>query len=447
MKSPKTILFAAPASGAGKTVITLGLLRWLSQQGLQARGAKSGPDYIDPMLHEAACGRPSVNLDAWAMSPTFLHDLATGNNGSNHQGEWQDYLIVEGAMGMMDGAGLKGLGSSSDLAEQLKIPLIVIVDVAKLSQSAILPILGLMVARPNIKVAGMIANRVASSRHCHHIRSAAERYGIKFLGGLKRRSDLVMPSRHLGLLPAQEQIGFDDFLDKAADAVALDLDIDSILQAAEQSMTAKPNRHSLGHIPPLGQRISVARDEAFCFIYPHLLSDWHRAGVEVQFFSPLAGEAPHKDSNAVFLPGGYPELHAPKIAAATTFHNVMREMAQRGTVIYGECGGYMVLGKGLEDKKGTHHAMLGLLGHSTSFKNPQLHLGYRQLTAHQGAPFVGKFRGHEFHYASLLTSGQDQPLFEVHDADNCPSPDIGGVRKSVSGSFAHLICGDSASPN
>lgn len=392
------------------------------------------------MYHEAASGQASVNLDAWAMSQALIHDLAANGNLNDANDKDCDFLIVEGAMGVLDGAGSSGIGSSSDLAKILEVPIIIIVDAAKVGHSVILPVLGLKAARPNLKIAGLIANRVASRSHAARIKSAADQYGIKLLGTLRRNLKLDMPSRHLGLVPAQENLELEAFLNEAACSVERDLDIEAIKEVAEPLRAAISEPCTARTISPIGQRIAVARDEAFCFIYPHLLADWRKAGAELHFFSPLRDERPPKDCDSVFLPGGYPELHAPRIAAATQFRKAMHILANQDAMIYGECGGYMVLGDGLEDHEGKCHSMLNLLSHSTSFKNRKLHLGYRHLRAIEHAPFVGNFAGHEFHYSSLIQSGKDQCLFVVKDADGNRLPNIGGQRKSISGSFAHLIC-------
>ena len=422
--------------------MTLGLLRHLSRKGISVRGAKSGPDYIDPMYHLAASGRASVNLDAWAMDERLIRELAYfGDPAGDRPDEAGngDLVIVEGAMGAIDGAGSEGLGSAADLAKALNIPVVMIVSTEKAGHSCILPVLGFQAARPDIHVAGFIANRVASDRHAEQISSAAAMHGLRLFGSLRRRSDLILPSRHLGLVPAAEHRGLEGFLDAAADAVESDLDVTAITESAWTLQSGNAMGQSSG-VPPPGQRMSAARDEAFCFMYSHLLTDWRLSGAEISFFSPLADEPPRPDCDAVYLPGGYPELHAVRIAGAKQFARGMHSAARKGAVIYGECGGFMVLGQGLEDRDGNRHQMLGLLGHSSSFSDPRLHLGYRKLKAHDTAPFAGTFSGHEFHYASLNGECRDECLFSAKDADDHPLPGMGGIRGSVSGSFAHLIC-------
>ncbi|MEO1689449.1 MAG: cobyrinic acid a,c-diamide synthase, partial [Pseudomonadota bacterium] len=196
---------------------------------------------------------------------------------------------------------------------------------------------------------------------------------------------------------------------------------------------------------PPAQRIALARDEAFSFTYPHLLQGWRAAGAEILPFSPLADEAPAADADLVWLPGGYPELHAGRLAAASTFLAGLRAHAETRP-IHGECGGYMVLGEGLVDKQGERHAMAGLLGLVTSYEKRKLHLGYRRAALQ--APMPGQaagavLRGHEFHYSTVL-SQPDAPLGQVFDADGAPAAETGSRRGQVSGTFFHLIAGEAA---
>ena len=447
MKTVNSFAVASPSSNAGKTVVTLGLLRLLSRKGVDVRAAKSGPDFIDPQFHLAACGQPSVNLDAWAMDQALLRQLATHGVGATSmvtKPDMEEFLIIEGAMGVLDGAGKQGKGCVAELAEHLGVPIVLVIDARALSHSAVLPALGLAAARPTIKIAGIIANRVASERHTGQIKASVESHGLQLLGAVKRRNELTLPSRHLGLVQAAENPHLDEFLEFAADCMDEDVDIDALLHSA---LPLKPpsGQPTQSEIPPLGQRIAVAKDTAFGFSYPHVLENWRRAGAEVSMFSPLSNEAPKPGSDAIYLPGGYPELYAGKLASASRFKAGMKAAARKGSIIYGECGGYMVLGRFLEDAEGIRHNMLNLLNHSTSFKDPSLHLRYINLEALPGAPFTGRFAGHEFHYANLVSRTEDAPLFRVADADGNLHKDMGSVQGKVSGSFAHLISSASQS--
>jgi cobyrinic acid a,c-diamide synthase len=191
-------------------------------------------------------------------------------------------------------------------------------------------------------------------------------------------------------------------------------------------------------LPPLGQKIAIAKDQAFAFIYPHILSDWRQQGAELSFFSPLNDEAPQADADAIFLPGGYPELHADKLANAVNFHDGMHKAARSGAMIYGECGGYMVLGQSLTDKDGATHKMLGLLPHSSSIDRPRRQLGYRCLSHQSPLPWPKSLLGHEFHYSTQ--SGEvANPLFAATDAQGNAQPAMGCLLGNVMGSYAHVI--------
>ena len=419
------LIIAAPASGAGKTMITLGLLRALARQGEDICSAKSGPDYIDPAFHAAASGKLCVNLDAWAMPPAALRAMA-------HR-QAQGLLLIEGAMGLFDAAPVAedpmGRGSVADLAVALGLPVVLVVDVARQAQSVAAVVAGLAGFRKGVRIAGVILNRVGSAKHRMMIERAIS--AVPVLGAIPRDARMGRESRHLGLVQAGEDAGLEGFIEGAADVVAQGVDLAALAALAEPLPTAG----AVPRMAPLGQRISVARDEAFAFVYPHMLEGWKAAGAEISFFSPLADEGPARDADAVYLPGGYPELHAGRLAGSARFKALMR--GARGEV-FGECGGYMVLGEGLVDAAGTRHEMLGLLPVETSFAEPKLHLGYRRLTALGGAQAGRVFMAHEFHYAKITDSAPPD-LFAASDSMGAPLGKIGHRRGRVSGSFAHTI--------
>jgi cobyrinic acid a,c-diamide synthase len=416
------VIISAPSSASGKTTLTLGLLRALKRAGTPIRSAKSGPDYIDPRFHAAASGAECVNLDAWAMTPNRIHSLADGETP----------LIIEGAMGLFDGAPPDGGGSTADLARILNLPVVLVLDVASQAQSVSAVAYGFSKLADDVSIAGIILNKVGSPRHDKMLRRALEPLGIPVLGSLYRQLDLQTPSRHLGLVQAQEHGDLDAFLERAADMVGDAIDIPALMALMADGNDAV---HSAAPLPPPAQSIAIASDAAFSFAYPHLLADWHAMGAEISFFSPLADQAPAK-ADLVYLPGGYPELHAGVLAQAQVFRSGMRS----ANAIYGECGGYMTMGDGLVDADGVRHEMLGLLRLETSFAKRKLHLGYRNLTpnAQHQSRWDTPLAAHEFHYASTLKSAGD-PLFHATDAEGENLPDMGLINGSHSGSFAHII--------
>lgn len=415
------LIIAAPASGSGKTTVTLALLRLLKREGVAVRGAKSGPDYIDPKFHEAACGASCANLDAWAMTPGRLRGLAAGDG----------LLIIEGAMGLFDGAPPDGKGAVADLARELDLNVVLVVDAAKQAGSVAALVSGFANFDPAVRVAGVILNKVGSDRHDAMLRCALAPLHIPVLASLRRDNGLEVPSRHLGLVQAQERADLEDILERAADALGATLD-----RARLMGLTrALPPAKSATFWSPPAQVIAVAQDAAFAFAYPHMLRDWQAAGAELRPFSPIADD-PVPEADFVFLPGGYPELHAGQLAQACTFLGTLRKAAHT-TEVYGECGGYMVLGDGLVDAQGTRHAMAGLLRLETSFAARKLHLGYRHLTPLHG-PFEHAVPGHEFHYATTLMA-KGEPLFTAQDAEGQLLETIGLSNGHVHGSFAHVI--------
>jgi cobyrinic acid a,c-diamide synthase len=417
----KAIVVAAPASGSGKTLITLGLLRAFRNRGMRVAAAKAGPDYIDPRFHEAATGRACYNLDPWAMSPAMIGSLMADLVKDS------DLVIIEGVMGLFDGP--RGArGSTADLAEALGLPVLFVLDCRHQAQSAAALVHGFASFRTGLSLAGVILNRVASPRHEALLREAITQ---PVLGTFPNDSNLVWPSRHLGLVQAQENAELDSFIEAAA-ARATPALLDQLLALAAR-FDPVPSPTAL---PPLGQSIAVARDDAFSFAYPHLLDGWRRQGADLMFFSPLADQAPDPEADSVFLPGGYPELHAGKLAASARFLDGLRAHAG---LVYGECGGFMVLGESLTDAGGTGHAMAGLLPLATSFASRKLHLGYRRLTPLAGAPWAKPLNAHEFHYSKLVSEGAAERLFAAEDAAGETLPPMGLRRGRVMGSYAHVI--------
>lgn len=431
------IVIAAPASNSGKTVITLALLRALTRNGHAVAAAKTGPDYIDPAFQAAASRDTCINLDPWAMTSAQIKGLAT----EHVQGK--AFLMCEGVMGLFDGAA-NGAGSTADLASLAGWPVVLVVDVKGQSASAAAVISGFANFRDDINVAGVILNRVGSDRHKQMIVDACAKHlpDLPVLGAVRRSEDLILPERHLGLVQAGEHAELDAFLDRAANTITEDVDLDALIAlVAQKEQPSSKSKAKTPAIAALGQKIAVARDAAFAFSYAHILAGWRRTGAEISFFSPLANEVPSPDCDAIYLPGGYPELHVETLAAATQFKAAMHDAAKRGVVIYGECGGYMTLGRSLVDAAGIRHEMLDLLPLETSFANRRLHLGYREAQLGMPTPFGSagmKLRGHEFHYATTV-SEDGMPFCRMKTATGLDLGPAGLVEGSVFGSFFHMI--------
>jgi cobyrinic acid a,c-diamide synthase len=434
---PRGLLISAPASGVGKTTLTLALARAFRDRALAVQCFKSGPDYIDPAFHAAATGRVSVNLDSWAMTrPTIDALVARGADA--------DLVLAEGSMGLFDGVaapGVSGTGATADIASMMGWPVLLVIDPTGQAQTAAAVAAGLRDFRKNVRLAGVVLNRVASPRHESLVRGALTDAGIPVLGALPRHAAIELPKRHLGLVQAEEQRDIDHLIGEAARFITQHVDLDAVLQSAAD-WSAKP-ASPIATLSPPGQRIALARDAAFSFIYPHMLEAWRAAGAEIMTFSPLADEGPDASTDVCWLPGGYPELHGGRLAANRRFQRALASFAETRPV-HGECGGYMVLGIALTDAEGVRHEMTGLLGLETSFAKRRMNLGYRlaELTSPVPGYRTGaRLRGHEFHYSTIL-SQPDTPLAAVRDATGATIPETGSRRGHVTGTFFHLVAED-----
>lgn len=386
-------LIAAPHSGAGKTTVTLGLLRALQGRGLRVQGFKSGADFIDPIHHGVAAGRPSINLDSYMMSPEHIGDLY------HHYTADADVAITEGVMGLFDGA-RKREGSSADLAALLHLPVILVLNAKAMAYSAAALLYGLKNFDPAIEIAGVIFNFVDSETHYRLLVEACEDVGVKALGHLPKNGALSIPSRHLGLDTADAN----EAIDAAARHVEKHLDLDALLAAtAGPRPTNVPGSDE--RVLPVGhaanRTILVARDAAFHFLYPENLRRLESYG-RVAFFSPLTSDR-LPEADVLYFPGGYPELYLEALAANEALLADVRAFAGKGKIL-AECGGMMYLGKSITDESGKAWPMAGVLDIETSIEAKKLSLGYRTVS-------VGgqNLRGHEFHYSQFTRLPANSP--------------------------------------
>ena len=430
----KGLVVSAPFTSSGKTSVTLGLLRAFSRRGLRVAPAKIGPDYIDPRFHEAACGTVSTNLDGWAMRPPLITTLA------RQISDGADMVVAEGMMGLFDGAATPSAGrrgTSAEIAHLTGWPVLLVVDGSALAQSIAPLVQGFRDFDGGLALAGVIVNKTGGPKHQEMLADALAPLGVKVLGQIPHQPDIALPSRHLGLVQAEEQPELETIIEQLADLLERHCDLDAIAAAAAPMGESMAAPDDVPHMRPLGQRIALAQDVAFRFTYRHLLDGWRRQGAEILPFSPLADQPPDESADAVYLPGGYPELHAGQLAQAQKFKAGLIAAAERGAAVFGECGGYMVLGRRLVDADGVSHQMAGLLNVETSFAERQLHIGYFGLEA-EGAFAAGesgaRFHAHEFHFAHVVGE-EGEPLFR-----NLADGSAIGLRDgSVAGSFAHLI--------
>jgi cobyrinic acid a,c-diamide synthase len=434
--SARGLIIAAPHSGAGKTTVTLALIAALTLRSVVVRAAKAGPDYIDPAFHAAVTKAACGNLDSWAMPERLLDGLAA------QAADGADLVVIEGVMGLFDGAPgeVRRRGATADLAAHFRLPVVLVIDVGRQAQSAAAMVRGIAAHDPAVHIAGVILNRVGSERHRALVADAIAALDVPVFGALPREAALSLPERHLGLVQAGEHSGLAALIDRLAAMAEQHFDLDAIVACAAPFKFSASAGDAVP-LPPPGQRIALARDQAFSFVYPHVVDAWRAAGAAILPFSPLADEPPPEAADNCWLPGGYPELHADALANARKFSAGLQRFASTRPV-HGECGGYMVLGEGLEDASGRRHAMTGLLGHATSFAKRKLHLGYRTARLLRDGP-LGRHgalvRGHEFHYASLTSPGADDPFAEIADSEGRTLEKSGGRRGHVTGTFFHAI--------
>ena len=434
--SHPTLVIAAPASGSGKTTVTLGMIRAFRDLNFSVTSAKVGPDYIDAGFHKIASHRSCINLDSWSMRETLIDGLLIQGMRSS------DLFIIEGVMGLFDGAmksGSFGNGSTASIAKKIQAPVILIIDARSQAQSVAALAKGFRDHDAGLNFAGVILNRVSSERHAKLLTNSLESAGLTVFGVIPHLKELELGSRHLGLVQAQEHRNIEKYIKQAAKIMSDCLNLNDIHRIATSAKLKK--QPLVSGLKPLGQRISIAKDAAFSFIYPHVISSWRENGAEIFYFSPLQDERPALHSDAIYLPGGYPELYAGKLASNQNFLASLHEASINNVFIFGECGGYITLGDILIDKSGTRHKMAGLLPIETTFEQRKLSLGYRKAITLDKTPFgpAGKtFRCHEFHYASVLTNTGNK-LFKVEDGNATDLGLEGSQKNTVFGSFMHMI--------
>lgn len=381
MPACPALLIAAPASGQGKTTVTAALARLHARQGRRVTVFKCGPDFLDPQIHAVASGRPCQNLDLGMCGEADARWRLARAAGDS------DLILIEGVMGLFDGT-----PSAADIAERFAIPVLALIDAGAMAQTFGALAHGLASYRPGLPFAGVLANRVGSPRHTEMLRSSLLP-GMGWFGALPKNAD-SLPERHLGLLQAAEIDDLETRLDRLANALAASTSID--LPAAVSFPEAAPPA-----VPAqlAGRRIAIARDAAYGFIYPANLQTLMALGAELRFFSPVAGD-PLPDCDAVWLPGGYPELHAAALSANQPLWAALHAHADAGKPLLAECGGMMSLFEQIVDKAGASHRFAGLLP-GRAVMQPRL--------AALGTQFVdlpeGTLGGHTFHY-----SKSDTPL-------------------------------------
>ncbi len=428
-------MVAAPWSGAGKTTITLGLLAALKARGLSVQSFKAGPDYIDPAHHARITGRPSHNLDTW-MIPEAVNRrvFSEATHGC-------DVAVVEGVMGLFDGAsGSRPEGSTAHLAALLGIPVVLVVDVRSMARTAAALVAGLAGFDPSVRVAGVIWNRVGTPGHRRLLDEALESAGFPpALGALPREAGLAVPERHLGLVTPDDAGLGPEWAERLAATVEAHVDLDELLRRTPFRRAGSGAPRRAGR-PVRHRRIAVARDAAFCFYYEENLRVLRRGGAEILWFAPLEGDRVPPDVHGVYLGGGYPEVHARRLARNRAFLDDLRALHDRGVPIYAECGGFMALCTELEDLEGRVHPMAGVFRARVRMRRTRFRLGYREVEVTGVDGLAGlRARGHEFHYSELVAPPRGaQAAYRVRDARGEPLGTEGYRVGTALGSYIHL---------
>ena len=406
------LLFAAPASGSGKTSLVAALARLHTRQGRRVKVFKCGPDFLDPQIHAVASGQPCDNLDLWICGEDDIRARLARAAQEN------DLILVEGVMGLFDGQ-----PSSADIAERFGIPALTVIDARAMAQTFGALVYGLANYRAGLPFYGVLANRVGSPRHAEMLKASMPET-VRWCGALPRQEAAALPSRHLGLLPAAEIADLSARIDTLADALAETplAELPPALPFAIPTAAPLPQRLA-------GRKIAVARDAAFCFLYPANLALLSDLGAEIVFFSPLAGE-PLPACDALWLPGGYPELHGQRLSAQRDLIAQLTEHVEAGKPLLAECGGMMFLFEQLIDLDGQAHPMASLLPGRTVMGKRLAALGSQQVALPEGA-----LRGHAFHHSRCETDLP--PLANAETFDGRPGEPV-WRRRRLTASYFHF---------
>ena len=391
------IVIAGTSSGVGKTTVATGLLAALKQKGLTPAGAKVGPDFIDPGYHSLACGRPPRNLDAWLCGPDAIAPLAA------RAGHGADVLIIEGVMGMFDGAVDSAPSSTADVARLLDAPVVLVIDASAMSSSVAALVHGFTRFDPSVRVEGIILNQVGSDGHELLLREALAPLGTPVIGALKRDDAFKWRDRHLGLVPvAEKHHEVEASLGRLAHAVTNQVDLDALVAIAQNAPTRTTDEVP---VPTTGNAVTVAvaGGPAFSFTYTDTLDALEAAGATIAIFDPLRDEHLPPDVDGLIIGGGFPEEYASTLTSNHSLLAGLKGAHQAGTPIWAECGGLLLLAEELDG-----HPMAGVVP-ARAQMTPRLTLGYRHATTQSESP-IGPtgttLRGHEFHYSASDPGGQ-----------------------------------------
>lgn len=445
----KGLIVAGTHSGCGKTTIAMGLMAALKRRGMKVAPFKVGPDFIDPGFHKQICDRPSRNLDGWMLSKKYNREVFYKGSHSC------DVAIVEGVMGLFDGYdGRSEAGSTAEMSKWLSLPVLLIVDARSMARSAAALIQGFENFDSKLKWAGVVLNRLGSDAHLQFIREALEGHvNIPLIGGIKREDGLNLPERHLGLVTQDENPLSPNYIDQLSDLIEDSLNLDMLLDnLPELDIPKFPRKQEARQKTSV--RIGVARDEAFCFYYQDNFDLLEGYGAELIFFSPLHDRYLPPDIDGLYLGGGYPELFAETLSKNRKLLEEIKQSGESGFPIYAECGGFMYLTEGIEDKSQRFYPMAGIFPIKIMMLDRLKALGYREVTLKAFNPLGKpgeKIRGHEFHYSEIKKiTGNVDPIvvhnrvnlvYKLGDRPGLKIREEGYKKKNVLGSYVHLHFG------
>ncbi|MCG8804906.1 cobyrinate a,c-diamide synthase [Tenacibaculum finnmarkense] len=422
----KQLIISAPSSNAGKTTLTLGLLRLFKRKNYAVQPFKVGPDYIDPKFHQLACSNVGVNLDLFMMPQNDI------NNNLHFYGKDAEINCIEGVMGLFDGA-KKDQGSTAEMAKKLKTPVLMVIDAKAVAYSVAPLIQGFVNFDKEVKIMGVVFNRVGSERHYKMLKEACDDIGVHCFGYLSNLKNIEIPSRHLGL-NIQEIEKFDTVINQIADELEKTIDWKAILEASKEIKPISVSSEKI--IQPKKIKFAVAKDEAFNFMYPQSISAMEALGT-VEFFSPIK-DAEIPDCDFIYFAGGYPESYLKELSSNTKMLASIQKFAENNGQIYAECGGMMYLGKTIISENKTAFKMVGIFDFEATIADKKLHLGYRTSKINEHI-----FKGHEFHYSSLVNDNETSINATITNARDGNTTTKIYKKNKVMASYVHHYFGTS----
>ncbi|MHC4873547.1 MAG: cobyrinate a,c-diamide synthase [Planctomycetota bacterium] len=428
-------IIAGMASGVGKTSVTLGIIKLLSDRGVDVQSFKVGPDYLDPTYHTKILGRQCYNLDPWMSSPEHVKELFTQKTTQN------SLAVIEGVMGLFDGKDVRGKNAStSNIARILGLPVVLVINGTGMSESVAALVKGYTEFEPDIKIAGIIANFVGSARHGELLADHLKKHNLPpLIGAIPKDSIESLDNRHLGLVPADEDNLIKDKVTNIAVSLQQNIDIDFLSKLETKVETPEITKNCSKSTV----RIAVADDKAFNFKYSQNIEALEKAGAEIVRFSPLEGSKLPQNISGIYLPGGYPEVFIDKLAANIEMISEIKEFARQGKVIYAECGGLIYLSESLTDLAGKEYEMCGIIPIKTRMLTKLKRLGYREVELKENSLWGNagtRICGHEYHYSEIteenLTKGEWEKIYLSRGRDI--ETEQGFYNGNILASYIHL---------